>query len=315
MISSIKDNIYRLEIPLQDNTLRSINSYAVLGKGKGLLIDTGLNTDESYDFFKSLLKEISNEYLKWDFFITHFHSDHSGLISRLLSKESNIYYNQRIWNGWGEIIEYARRNGVPEDTIKYCMKNHFNNRYGHDPLDRTISLEENETIEYGGYRFKCMSTPGHAAGHQCLYEADERILISGDHLLGDISPSIQCWDETGNPLKVYLDNLDKIYPLEVDEVLPGHRRPFNNFRERIMELKRHHEAREEETKNLLEKGVGNAFQIASKMTWGVDYDSWDQFTPILKWFATGEAIAHLRYLERKGEIKEINERQEILYEI
>lgn len=314
MISCVKKNIYRMEIPLPDNQLKSVNSYAVLGKERGLLIDTGLNTGESYKLFVSDLEEISNGRVKWDFFITHFHSDHSGLISRLLTKDSNVYYNQKTGNGWTEVIEYASRNGIPEDIIHQCMNNHFNNRYGHDALGITISLDEDEIIEYGGYRFRCLITPGHAAGHQCLYEADEKIFISGDHLLGDISPSIQCWDATGDTLKLYLDSLDKIYSLEVKNVLPGHRRPFNNFRERVTEIKMHHEVRAEEIKRLLKDGPVNAFQLASMMTWGVDYHSWDQFAPILKWFATGEAIAHLRYLERRGEIKEMNADYEIIYE-
>jgi hypothetical protein len=36
------------------------------------------------------------------------------------------------------------------------------------------------------------------------------------------------------------------------------------------------------------------------MTWDLDCDSWESFPRAQKWFATGEAIAHLRYLERKG---------------
>jgi hypothetical protein len=35
------------------------------------------------------------------------------------------------------------------------------------------------------------------------------------------------------------------------------------------------------------------------MTWDLDCDSWESFPRAQKWFATGEAIAHLRYLERK----------------
>ena len=38
------------------------------------------------------------------------------------------------------------------------------------------------------------------------------------------------------------------------------------------------------------------------MTWDLDCDSWEEFPRAQKWFATGEAIAHLRYLGRKGAI-------------
>jgi hypothetical protein len=38
------------------------------------------------------------------------------------------------------------------------------------------------------------------------------------------------------------------------------------------------------------------------MTWDLDADSWEQFPRAQKWFATGEAIAHLRCLEEEGKI-------------
>ncbi len=33
------------------------------------------------------------------------------------------------------------------------------------------------------------------------------------------------------------------------------------------------------------------------MTWNVDCDSWDSFPVVQSFFATGEAFAHLKYLE------------------
>jgi hypothetical protein len=35
------------------------------------------------------------------------------------------------------------------------------------------------------------------------------------------------------------------------------------------------------------------------MTWDIRYDSWNDFPVAQKWFATGEAISHLRFLEEK----------------
>jgi hypothetical protein len=42
------------------------------------------------------------------------------------------------------------------------------------------------------------------------------------------------------------------------------------------------------------------------MTWDIDCESWQDFPVAQKWFATGEAIAHLRYLESEGRIKRNN---------
>ena len=38
------------------------------------------------------------------------------------------------------------------------------------------------------------------------------------------------------------------------------------------------------------------------MKWEIKCDSWDAFPIAQKWFATGEAMAHLRYLEDAGRI-------------
>ncbi len=58
--------------------------------------------------------------------------------------------------------------------------------------------------------------------------------------------------------------------------------------------------RAEEVLTILNGAPKNAFQVASEMTWDIDCDSWDRFPLAQKWFATGEAIAHLRYLEEEG---------------
>jgi hypothetical protein len=38
------------------------------------------------------------------------------------------------------------------------------------------------------------------------------------------------------------------------------------------------------------------------MKWDIQCDSWEQFPVAQKWFATGEAIAHARYLEAQNEV-------------
>jgi hypothetical protein len=67
-------------------------------------------------------------------------------------------------------------------------------------------------------------------------------------------------------------------------------------------LKKHHAHRLDEVLSILKEGPMNAFQTASQMTWDIDCEDWDQFPVAQKWFALGEAIAHLRYLEEEGKI-------------
>jgi hypothetical protein len=38
------------------------------------------------------------------------------------------------------------------------------------------------------------------------------------------------------------------------------------------------------------------------MTWDLTYKTWEEFPTPQKWFATGEAIAHIKYLVEKGQV-------------
>jgi glyoxylase-like metal-dependent hydrolase (beta-lactamase superfamily II) len=142
----------------------------------------------------------------------------------------------------------------------------------------------------------------------CLYESRTKIFFSGDHILNDITPNIALWSEKGDPLQQYLKSLDKIDSYDIERVLPGHRNPFNHHRRRIAELKRHHEVRNEEVVSILQKGKQSAYQVASQMTWNIDCDRWEDFPLPQQWFAGGEALAHLQYLQGEGRVKkEIHE--------
>ena len=51
------------------------------------------------------------------------------------------------------------------------------------------------------------------------------------------------------------------------------------------------------------------------MTWDIVSDSWDVFPVSQKWFATGEAIAHLKYLKERGTIRSEMRNQKIVFSL
>jgi hypothetical protein len=57
----------------------------------------------------------------------------------------------------------------------------------------------------------------------------------------------------------------------------------------------------------------SAYQIASLMTWDIVCESWDQFPVAQKWFATGEALSHLKYLEEEGKVLRRTDGNETTY--
>jgi glyoxylase-like metal-dependent hydrolase (beta-lactamase superfamily II) len=306
MVEEVLPTIYRIEIPLPANPLKAINSYVLRDPARNLIIDTGLNRKECRDAMKAGLAELGVDLKQTDFFITHLHADHFALVSTLATDSSTIYFNQpdadRAARGasWDDMIEYAGSNGFPQKELVAALHNHPGYKYGSKLKVPLKILKEDDTICIGEYRFRCVETPGHTMGHMCLYEPNKKILVSGDHILGDITPNIQSWSDEGNPLLSYLRSLDKVYELAVEVVLPGHRSIFRGCRERIEEIKDHHQKRADEILTILKNGSRNAFEVASEMTWDITWESWDRFPISQKWFATGEAIAHLKYLREKG---------------
>ena len=308
MIEEIAANLYKVEIPLPKNPLRALNSYVVKGPERNLIIDTGWNQQECMRAMQAGLAKLGVDLRETAFFITHLHTDHLGLVSQLATDTSTIYFNRpdadRIQSGisWEDFVEFARLNGFPEEELERVPDSHPGFKFRSKELLRFHLLKEGDSLEISDYAFKCVETPGHTKGHMCLYEPNKKIFVAGDHLLGDITPTILLWSDEWNPLKEYLASLDKVFGLDIELVLPGHRGILRNSKERIRELKHHHQERLEEIVSILGQGTQDAFQVASRMTWDIVYDSWDLFPVSQKWFATGEAIAHLNYLREEGRV-------------
>jgi glyoxylase-like metal-dependent hydrolase (beta-lactamase superfamily II) len=321
MNDHIVPDLYRLKIPLPESPLKYLNSYLIKGPDRNLLIDTGLNRRECLEAMQAGLANLKVDLKKTDIFITHLHADHFGLVTKLAADSSRILFSRpekeliESWEGFDAMVAYAGRNGFPEDQLRAALEKHPGNKYGSDWMPEMSLLDDGDEIQCGPYHFQCLTTPGHTMGHICLYEPGKRFLIAGDHILDDITPNIQCWTDDQNPLRHYLASLDKVAALEVELVLPGHRRLIKDHRSRISELKRHHEHRLQEVLDILEDGPQTAFEIASQMTWDLKADSWEDFPVTQKWFATGEAISHLRFHEKAGRIFKETETGGIRYRI
>ena len=308
MIDEVSPGLFRIRIPLPQSPLKYLNSYVLKGADRNLVIDTGFNRQECLQAMQEGLTGLGVNLKRTDFFITHLHADHFALVSKLASDDSRVFFGKteakfvEAWRGWDPLVEYARRNGFPEDELQAAWNSHPGFKFGSEKLPELTVVNEGETLSLGDYDFTFIETPGHTKGHTCLYDQAKKILVSGDHILRDITPNIQCWWDGEDPLKNYLASLDKVFELDVDLVLPGHRRLISDCRARIKELKQHHHDRADEVVSILDAGRMNAFQVASEMSWDIKCESWELFPVAQKWFATGEAIAHLRYLEGSDRI-------------
>jgi glyoxylase-like metal-dependent hydrolase (beta-lactamase superfamily II) len=308
MVEKIADNIYRIEVPLPDNPLRGLNSYLLQGNERNLLIDTGFNRAECKEALERGFEKIGCSMDNTDIFITHLHGDHSGLTGYLARQETKIYtgkYSAKFLmyhEGGVNFPIFILQSGLakmgmsPDDTSI-----HQGYKYASSNVKKINTVADGDIIDIGTMSLQCIDTPGHTPDHMCLYIQDKKILFSGDHILGNITPNIAIWK---TPWEVdidylgdYLKNLDRISLWDVTLVLPGHRDIFTDCARRIKELKIHHQMRLDSILKILgnNKKMSGA-EIASQMRWNLKARSWDEFPPAQKYFATGEALSHLTHL-------------------
>jgi len=314
LIEEILPNLYKIEIPIPNNPLKSLNSYLIKSQDRFLIIDTGMNREECRQKMFSSLHKLNVDLNRTDFFITHIHVDHLGLLENLVTSSSKIYFNYKeasMFNifyfgdaRWEELHTSYYLNGFPKDLLTNSISASGIQRYGPKKQLEFHAIGDDYSIEIGDYSFRCIETPGHSPGHTCLYEAEKKILLSGDHILMNITPNIGFWFEMPNSLKEYLTSLERVYKLDVNLILPGHRDHGNDHRKRIKELQEHHQIRLNEILSALQKTEMNAFEVSSHITWDIDAPTWDKFPAAQKFFAFGETLAHLHYLEQGNLIQQ-----------
>lgn len=312
MLTKVANNVYRKVVPLPNNPLRAINSYIIMEENpekKSLVVDTGFNRPECEEALQNAFDMLG--IAQTDLFITHLHSDHCGLIPQFSTKESIIFasevdgelINFEVGNlYWKMLDDLFIKYGFPKAKFGRNTDIHPGRKYCHNKRVEFTYVAEGDMLHYGGYKWQVILTPGHTPGHACLYEAEHRILIGGDHILGTITPNICIELGVENPLGDYLDSLDKIKKLEVKLLLTSHGTPIEDMYTRIEELQNHHKERLAEVQYILKKEWKTSYDVARDMTWEIDCKNWEDFPEPQKWFATGEAISHLQYLFFSGAV-------------
>lgn len=314
MVTQVAPNLYRIPVPLPGNPLKNLNTYLIRGD-RNLLVDTGFRQEECRTALKAGLEELGVDMATTDIFLTHLHSDHSGLAPELLGPTSRLFIGdvdrQRMPgqippNGvhWGYFDKLMAAHGFPAALLQELTHTNPARALAPLPCDRYEGVFDGDAFDYGGYHFQALDTPGHTPGHMVLWEERNGILLLGDHVLFDITPNITAWAGYANPLGGYLRSLERVRSLPVKLPLPAHRTVQTSFSERVDALMAHHQRRCQEILTLLTREPGlNAYQLTAQMTWQIRCKGWDDFPVPQKWFAVGEAMAHLEYLTDLGKVR------------
>lgn len=168
----------------------------------------------------------------------------------------------------------------------------------------TVHLDDADRITLAGREWVGVYTPGHTNDHLCLFDPEEGVLLSGDHVLPTITPHISGLIE-GDPLRAYLDSLDRVAAFPgVTTVLPAHGHPFGDLPGRVEAIKEHHAERLE----LLR-------QASSRRGWATVNELMKDLFRERSWshMAESETYAHLEHLRYLGDAERREEAGYLLY--
>jgi glyoxylase-like metal-dependent hydrolase (beta-lactamase superfamily II) len=289
-------------------------TFSYLLEESNTLIDTGINTEEA---FQGLRKELEKHHIRPKdierIIVTHLHHDHIGLTETFCSFGTKIYASKQaaereksLHELWANMYEYTEKELSlfgGSDNLNYLRRYKSAFRGIPEPRSIDVQLNDGEILKLPGICLKIIWTPGHAPEHICLYDQENKILFSGDHILPKITShiSLHTYQKT-NPLRDYLNSLEKVKNLPVESILPGHEHIFHNLKDRINNLKKHHNKRLNEIKETLMDGPKTVYQIGKIISW--DSKPWPQMNFWTKRMAAAETYAHLIYLRNKQEIQE-----------
>ena len=123
--------------------------------------------------------------------------------------------------------------------------------------DSVSPLSARETIATGGgAALRPLFTPGHEEDHVCYFLRPDRVLFSGDNLLGNSSSSVR-------NLKQYLNSLSRMAKTRPQVVCPGHGNTIVRGEQRIQQQIAHRLSREEQVVSALTAGAGAVDEIVA----------------------------------------------------
>lgn len=309
-------NIYLEEFPLTGNPLKSMNIFVVKTPEANLIVDTGFNNPENRANMDKLIEDLDLDLSKTSLFLTHLHSDHVGLAKYLqdkgikeviMSEVDGYIVDQGLTlegEQWQSLLENAKLQGLESENLDIHDHPGYKNR-PEESFDYK-KVRPGDTLDIGDFHFVLLDEAGHTPGMLGLYEKEKKILFCGDHILGKITPNITRWGEKyGDSLGTYLKNLKKIKDLDIEYLFSSHRFLVDDVNARIDSLIEHHKERLALTLSIVEKYKrANTVEVTKNLNRDIKAKDRNDFPASQKWFAVGEASAHLKYLLGQGKVKE-----------
>ncbi|MFN3475661.1 MAG: MBL fold metallo-hydrolase [Blastomonas sp.] len=276
------------------------------------IVDTGLYMPASTDAWKKLFAEGLAGRRITRVLATHFHPDHIGAAGWLCRRFGvRLWMNRTEWlmarmlttdvraEPPAEALDQMRLAGWDEDRVEQMRLKGWGNfaRMVSEVPISFVRLEDQADVSIGERRWTVMTGGGHTPEHVCLVDRIGQVVIAGDQILPRITSnvSVMTSEPDADPLREWLDSIAKFRTaLTGDElILPAHGFPFTGVHARLDALREGHIDR----LNVLEAALRKQ-DMRAVDTFGILFAR--EVDDTVYGIATGEALAHLRYLECAG---------------
>lgn len=323
-ITELAPGVLRSQLPVQLPGLGHVNCYMLQDSDGVALVDPGLPGEAAWSALVDRLKRA--DYSVGDVHtvvITHSHYDHYGGAERLREESgARIVGHHTLHNrmappdidddaefidvngevkrgrgesGFGRVTPWGTWSEPPAEVVEHWTKLGIELGAGFPQAPTPdLGLRDAEQVTLAGRPWVAVHTPGHTADHLCLYDAEEGLMLTGDHVLPTITPHISGYADDEAPLARFMDSLQRMHDYsDVKLAMPAHGNPFTDLTGRADHICGHHLERLDDFRTAsheLESAPVEAY-----MKHAFKERSWGDM-------ATSETYAHLDHLRDHGEL-------------
>jgi glyoxylase-like metal-dependent hydrolase (beta-lactamase superfamily II) len=303
----LADDLYAIPLPLHDGS--PVNVYVAIGDDGPWLIDGGLASEHAQAVLRKGIASLGFD-LERDvrgLLVTHGHVDHVGAAETVLANGGQLLAH-RVEATEGRKLffdeAWLARNGLPVDGG--LRADRWRPFTWPEP---TRLLEDGERLRWGNLELQVVWCPGHTPGLVCLFEPSRRLLFTTDHVMRRAPAPVSVRHEAaGDPLRDYLQSVDKLKRVPAETVLPGHGRPFGHLLRRLEQIEAEIQHQLTAILEYVRAGPASAYEL-------LGVSALRDRRPIATRYAVSLVLARLRYLEQRGQLRQVQTDTVIRYQL
>jgi glyoxylase-like metal-dependent hydrolase (beta-lactamase superfamily II) len=307
-VMAVADGVWWLRMPLPFS-LDHINLWLLEARDEWTIVDTGINTQATRRLWEQISRDVLGERPVRQVICTHMHPDHMGLAGWLCQRFGVPLHMTRAEYLYGrllctdergkppaESLAFYRAAGFSEDALKAYAEGYGLFAMAVAPMPNAhVRLQDGDQLSIAGREWRVLIGRGHSPEHACLYCPQLGVVIAGDQILPHISSNVSVWptEPQANPLEDWLESCASLRAELPEEtlVLPSHGPPFVGAPHRLTQLIDHHKTQLDDLYRFCRtpRRAVDTFEVLFHK----DIPAGE------KTIATGEALAHLRYLQER----------------